>query len=157
MEGVKPEERPVEYLTVRECASRLRVTPQALYLRVARGELPTVHIGAAMRIPKEAFEAWIEQNTTPAKKQPGRDTGHVFTSATAPGEHLREVTVSRAFKRLLNEASLPNIRFHDLRHTCATLLFSEGAYPKVVQEMLGHSSVAITMDRYAHWIPSMGE
>lgn len=85
------------------------------------------------------------------------DTGHVFTSATAPGEHLREVTVSRAFKSLLKEASLPDIRFHDLRHTCATLLFSEGAYPKVVQEMLGHSSVAITMDRYTHWIPSMGE
>jgi integrase len=85
------------------------------------------------------------------------DTSHVFTSATAPGEHLREVTVSRAFKRLLNEASLPDIRFHDLRHTCATLLFSKGANPKVVQEMLGHSSVANTMDRYTHWIPSMGE
>jgi integrase len=85
------------------------------------------------------------------------ETGHVFTSATAPGEYLREVTVSRAFKRLLKEASLPNIRFHDLRHTCATLLFSQGANPKVVQEMLGHSSVAITMDRYTHWIPSMGE
>ncbi len=85
------------------------------------------------------------------------DTGHVFTSATSPGEHLREVTVSRAFKRLLKEASLPNIRFHDLRHTCATLLFAQGANPKVVQEMLGHASVAITMDRYTHWIPSMGE
>jgi integrase len=83
-------------------------------------------------------------------------TGHVFTSATAPGEYLREVTVSRAFKRLLKEASLSNIRFHDLRHTCATLLFSQGAYPKIVQEVLGHSSVAITMDRYTHWIPSMG-
>ena len=85
------------------------------------------------------------------------DTGHVFTSATAPGEHLREITVSRTYKRLLKEASLPDIRFHDLRHTCATLLFSQGANPKVVQEMLGHASVAITMDRYTHWIPSMGE
>ena len=85
------------------------------------------------------------------------DTGHVFTSATSPGEHLREVTVSRAFKSILKESCLPDIRFHDLRHTCATLLFSKGANPKVVQEMLGHSSVAITMDRYTHWIPSMGE
>jgi integrase len=86
-----------------------------------------------------------------------KDTGHVFTSATAPGEHLREITVSRAFKRLLKDAGLPDIRFHDLRHTCATLLFSQGANPKLVQETLGHSSVAITMDRYTHWIPSMGE
>ena len=86
-----------------------------------------------------------------------KNTGHVFTSATAPGEHLREVTVARRFKALLREAGLPNNRFHDLRHTCATLLFSQGAWPKDVQEMLGHSSVALTMDRYTHWIPSMGE
>jgi integrase len=58
---------------------------------------------------------------------------------------------------MLARAGLPAISPHDLRHTCATLLFSQGANPKRVQELLGHSSIAMTMDRYTHWIPSMGE
>ncbi len=61
----------------------------------------------------------------------------------------------RSFKPLLERAGLPNIRFHDLRHTHATLLLSKGANPKVVQERLGHATVSITLDVYAHVIPSM--
>jgi integrase len=52
---------------------------------------------------------------------------------------------------------LPKIRFHDLRHTAATLMLSEGVHPKVVQERLGHSSISITLDTYSHVIPSMQE
>jgi integrase len=54
-------------------------------------------------------------------------------------------------------AGLPNIRFHDLRHTCATLLFSRGVHPKHVQELLGHATIAITLDTYSHVIPGMGD
>jgi len=61
----------------------------------------------------------------------------------------------RSFKPLLERAGLPNIRFHDLRHTHATLLLSKGVNPKVVQERLGHATVSITLDVYAHVIPSM--
>jgi integrase len=50
---------------------------------------------------------------------------------------------------------VPHIRFHDLRHTCATLLLAERVNPKVVSELLGHSSVAITLDIYAHVLPDM--
>ena len=50
---------------------------------------------------------------------------------------------------------LPVIRFHDLRHTCATLLLQAEVHPKVVQEMLGHSSIAITLDIYSHVVPGM--
>jgi integrase len=49
------------------------------------------------------------------------------------------------------------VRLHDLRHTAATLLLSQGVHPKLVQELLGHSSVAITLDRYSHFLPSMGD
>jgi integrase len=49
------------------------------------------------------------------------------------------------------------IRFHDLRHTCATLLLSKDVNPKVVSEMLGHSSVSITLDIYSHLLPDMQE
>jgi integrase len=48
-------------------------------------------------------------------------------------------------------------RFHDLRHTCATLLLSKGVHPKLVQELLGHSSIEITLDTYSHVLPSMGD
>ena len=52
---------------------------------------------------------------------------------------------------------MPNIRFHDLRHTCATLLLAKGVHPKIVSEMLGHSSIAITLDTYGHVIPGLGD
>ena len=52
---------------------------------------------------------------------------------------------------------MPDVRFHDLRHTCATLLLTKGVHPKIVIEMLGHSSVAITLDTYSHVIPELGE
>lgn len=49
------------------------------------------------------------------------------------------------------------MRFHDLRHTCATLLFTKGVHSKIVSEMLGHSSVSITLDVYSHVIPGLGD
>ncbi len=65
--------------------------------------------------------------------------------------------VPRHFKPLLRRSGLPNIRFHDLRHTCATLLLTKGVHPKIVSEMLGHSSVSITLDVYSHVIPGLGD
>ncbi len=56
---------------------------------------------------------------------------------------------------LLGKAALPPIRFHDLRHTAATRLLEQGVHPKVVSEMLGHASVAITLDIYSHVTPDM--
>jgi integrase len=63
--------------------------------------------------------------------------------------------VNRYFKPLLRRVELPNVRWHDLRHTCATLLLSRGTHPKYVQHLLGHASIQLTLDRYSHWIPSM--
>lgn len=61
----------------------------------------------------------------------------------------------RSFKRHLLEAGLPEIRFHDLRHTAATLLLSQGVHPKVVSETLGHADISITLRVYAHVTPNM--
>lgn len=61
-------------------------------------------------------------------------------------------------KPLLRCAGLPEkTRFHDLRHTCATLLLCKGVHPKLVQELLGHSNVGITLDTYSHVLPGMGD
>ncbi len=85
-----------------------------------------------------------------------RDYGLVFTTET--GTPLdRHNLVERAFKPLLKKAGLPEIRFHDLRHTCATLLLSRGVHPKIVQELLGHATIAITLDTYSHVLPGMGD
>ena len=65
----------------------------------------------------------------------------------------RDLT-SRRFKPLLKGAGLPHFRFHDLRHTCATLLLTKNVNPKVVSEMLGHSNIAITLDIYSHVLPN---
>jgi integrase len=48
------------------------------------------------------------------------------------------------------------LSFHDLRHACATLHFSKGVHPKVVQELLGHATINITLDTYSHVLPGMG-
>ena len=52
---------------------------------------------------------------------------------------------------------LSDTRFHDLRRTCATLLLTRGVYPKILSEMLGHSSIAIMLDTYSHVIPGVQE
>ncbi len=85
-----------------------------------------------------------------------QDQGLVFTTDTgAPinPSNLRQ----RSFAPLLKRAGLPHMRFHDLRHTCATLLLSRGVHPKFVQELLGHATIAITLDTYSHVMPSMGD
>ncbi len=63
--------------------------------------------------------------------------------------------VRSTFTRLLRQAKLPRIRFHDLRHTCATLALAANVNPKLVSDMLGHSTVAITLDIYSHVLPDM--
>jgi integrase len=83
-----------------------------------------------------------------------RENGLVFASEAGEPLDRRHLT-SRRFKALLRRAGLPDIRFHDLRHTCATLLLSKNVNPKIVSEMLGHASIAITLDTYSHVLPNM--
>jgi integrase len=83
-----------------------------------------------------------------------QDRGLVFP--TRVGTPMsRHNLVNRSFKPLLKRAGLPEIRFHDLRHTCATLMLAVGTNPKVVQETLGHANVSITLDTYSHLLPNM--
>jgi integrase len=83
-----------------------------------------------------------------------QEYGLIFT--TQLGTPLnRHNLVTRSFKPLLDRTGLPKIRFHDLRHTCATLMLSGGVHPKVVQELLGHASITLTLDTYSHVLPNM--
>jgi integrase len=84
------------------------------------------------------------------------ENGLIFASEVGEPLDRRDITTHR-FKPLLRRSGLPKIRFHDLRHTCATLLLSKNVNPKVVSEMLGHASIAITLDTYSHVLPNMQE
>jgi len=84
-----------------------------------------------------------------------QNQGLVFASET--GSLLNPSNLrNRSFKRIKAHAGVrEDLRFHDLRHTCATLLLGEGVNAKVVSEMLGHTSVTITLNTYFHVLPDM--
>jgi integrase len=110
-------------------------------------------------LPQRAVEALGSHRTRQLEEKLRathyEDSGLVF--ATGKGTPLdAQNIVNRHFKPLLKRASLPDIRWHDLRHTYATLLLCRGTHPTYVQKSLGHASVQLTLDRYSHWMPSMG-
>lgn len=109
--------------------------------------LPTVTVEALKQhqarqeeARKLAGESWQER-------------GLVF--CTSLGTPLNPSKVLERFKALLRRAGLPSIRFHDLRHSTATILLGMGVHPKLVQELLGHNQISMTMDIYSHALPTM--
>ena len=81
------------------------------------------------------------------------EAGLVFT--TPIGTPLDGTAVTKGFHALLDRAGLPQRRFHDLRHSCATLLLVQGVSPRVVMDLLGHSQIGLTMNTYSHVIPDL--
>lgn len=90
----------------------------------------------------------LESLPTPRKRR-----GLVLVTKT--GKPLSPRNLLRWFRKKTNDLKLPYIRFHDLRHTAATFLLEENVHPKIVQEMLGHSTIQLTLDTYSHIIPTM--
>jgi len=82
-----------------------------------------------------------------------KDSDLAFTNPT--GGPLEPITLHRDYKRLLRTAGLPTeTRFHDLRHTAASLLLAEGVHLRVIMELLGHSSISLTANTYSHVMPA---
>ena len=109
-------------------------------------------------LPAVAIEALKEHcmNQEKVRLKAGErwsERGIVFTNRH--GGFLRPDTVLGLFRQLLKDAGLPTMRFHDLRHSAATILFVAGVNPKVIQELLGHSTISITLEVYSHVLPSM--
>jgi integrase len=129
--------------------------------RTVLGDLKTAKSRRGVRLTSAAAEALrgqLERQMEEMERmgslyQPG---GLVF--ATESGTLINPSNLrNRSFKPLLKRVGLPDICFHDLRHTCATLLLSQGTHPKLVQELLGHATIAMTLDTYSHFLPSMGD
>jgi integrase len=98
------------------------------------------HLVAQREMKEIAGTRWVE-------------SGLVFT--TGIGTPLDQRNMRRDFYRLVKSSGVPKIRFHDLRHSAATLLLAQGVHMKAVQEILGHSSFNTTANVYAHVLPSM--
>ena len=140
---------------------RVRRTLTKVGKTYATGELKTKNSRRVIRLTPAAVGALQGHLSRQLEKmehmgslyQPG---GLVF--ATEAGTIINSSNLrNRSLKPLLSAAALWPIRFHDLRHTCATLLLSKNVNPKIVSEMLGHASVSITLDVYSHLMPDMQE
>jgi len=96
-----------------------------------------------------------QQRQSEARFRPGPPwEGLVFTSGV--GTPVSQRNLIRSFKILLRHAGLPQaIRFHDLRHSCASLLLAQGVSPRTIMETLGHSQIGLTLNTYSHVVPSL--
>lgn len=79
--------------------------------------------------------------------------GHFSTAVDTPIDGRR--LIADWFRPLLARTSLPPIRIHDLRHSYASIALARGVHPKVVQEAMGHATIAVTLDLYSHVVPSL--
>lgn len=144
-------------------AGKIRVT-QAMRYASGKAEVAAPKTRSARRtitLTQMAVQALkrhlIQQKAERLQAGPlwrGDEYDLVFCTQIGTPLGVRNV-MRRDFKPLLEAAGLGDIRFHDLRHTAATLMLSQGVHPKVVSEMLGHSRTAITMDVYSHALPNL--
>lgn len=115
------------------------------------GEPKTASGRRKIDLPIVAVNA-LEQHRAAARES--RKSDWIFSDSN--GEPLRRSNFrKRSFLKLLVLSKLPKIRFHDLRHSAATLLLSKAVHPKIVQERLGHSQISVTLDTYSHVLPSL--
>jgi integrase len=102
----------------------------------------------------DALKDHLQKRLKLAENPRWKDSGLVFT--TDIGTPISPRNLLRHFKARIEDAGLPDIRFHDLRHTTASLLLEKNVHPKIVQELLGHSTITLTLNTYSHIINPLG-
>src|SRR5207249_2106797 len=120
------------------------------------GEPKTAHGRRSIALPRSVVESLHRHRIQQVEKRleldelktAYHDNDLVF--ANAIGEHIHPNSLDYRFKKLIAKAGVPKIRFHDLRHTSATLMLANNVHPKIVQERLGHADVSMTLNRYSH-------
>ncbi len=132
-------------VSVRKQLQRLDGQPQLVDLKT-RQSRRTIALPRSLvaQLKEHRIRQLAEQLVCPC----WHDWSLVFPSTV--GTPLEPRNLTRHFKQLLGRAGLPSIRFHDLRHSCASLLIAQGIPARVVMETLGHSQITLTMNTYAH-------
>jgi integrase len=130
--------------------------------RGLRFKPPKNNRSRAITLPRFAIEElrWRKREQAETLLALGmRQDESTVICARANGEPLAPVALTHLFSRLIESLKdhMPRIRFHDLRHTHATQLLIAGVHPRIAQERLGHSTVALTLDLYSHVTPTMQE
>jgi integrase len=139
---------------------QVRQTLQRALVGFVNDEAKTDHSRRTIALPASIVEALLRHQRLQLEERvllgpAWTDNGLVFSNEAGGRLSLTLFRRRSWFGRLTRQASIPPIRFHDLRHTAATLLLARGVNPKVVREMLGHASVAITLSLYGHVTPHM--
>lgn len=114
----------------------------------------------SIKLSNETLSALHSQRISVAKEklQYGAEyKDYDLVVCTTKGTPVNPNNLKRTFTSLKNEANVANIRFHDLRHTHATMLLAQGVHAKVISERLGHSNIKFTLDTYSHVLPNMQE
>ena len=124
-------------------------------------EAPKSGRGRQLRLSKRAVSALRAHRKRQLEERIQKaglweEHGLIFPSEV--GTPMSGRNLYRAYKIRVKRAALPQtLRFHDLRHTCATLLLRQGVNPKFVQELLGHADISLTLNTYSHVLPDMGD
>ena len=138
-------------LSVRQTLERAGKQPQFGEPKSARGRRTIVLPGIVMAALRKHRTRQLQERLVAGQRW--NDSGLVFT--TEAGAPLDGCNVNRTFKAILRRAGLPAIRYHDLRHTAATLLLAQGVDPRTIMETLGHSQISLTLNTYAHVVPAL--
>ncbi|MBA2669252.1 MAG: site-specific integrase [Gemmatimonadetes bacterium] len=136
---------------VRTALREVKTTVNVTELKTARSRrtiaLPSVAVRALRTHRVRQLEARLVAG--------GRWADGDFVFASSTGTPMDPRNVTRQFKALLKEAELPDMRLHDLRHSCATLLLAQGVDPRTIMETLGHSQISLTLNTYSHVLPAL--
>ncbi len=151
--GLKWEDLDLEKRTMAVVRQLVKAGPTPLFGPPKNGKPRTIDLNdTTVELLRRHKAAQAQQRLLLGSRY--RDAGLVFTRAF--GEPLTMNNLGqREFRRLIQAAGVRPIKFHGLRHTCATLLLQAGTSAKVVQERLGHKRIEITLDVYTHVLPSM--
>ena len=134
-----------KFITVRRQIVEGKVVPFTKTKKVRRIDMSTVLLTTLKELKGKRREEWMKK---------GQSSIPEWVFCKAPGNPLDKSNLrGRVFYKTLEKAGLRHIRFHDLRHTFATLLIQNGESLAYVQRQLGHASIQMTVDVYTHWMP----
>ena len=125
-------------------------------LHQTRGKTKTARVAASTSTPRPSPSSKAgEPSKPPSTPRLASTTTEQWVFTDGNSDPVHPHAVYEAFRRIVHNAGVPTIRFHDLRHTHGSLLIKEGIPVKVVSERLGHSNIAFTMQTYQHVLPGM--